>query len=121
MKAIMMAVLCLFSFAAVAFDCTTYTFTNNSHDARYRYRISYGDIPNDSPVIHLSAQKQDSLPARTGNVLLKLRKADGEELSRCLYVIENQNGPIQGQPTFLSPGYTCPILSFDKCNIEIRG
>ena len=119
MKALLTCSLFLFSFAAFSFTCDTYNFTNNSHDARFRYRLSYGDIPKDSPVIHLSARRQDYLPARPGNLLLKLKRSDGQELSRCLYVIENSNGPIKGQPTFLAPGYSCPILTFDRCNIDI--
>ncbi|MDP1573734.1 MAG: hypothetical protein Q8L78_02195 [Coxiellaceae bacterium] len=121
MRSILICLLFLLSFSAFSFTCSTYTFSNNSHDERYRYRLSYGDIPNDSPVIHLSAKKQGSLPARPGNLLLKLKRSDGQELSRCLYVVENKNGPIQGQPTFLSLGHSCPILIFDKCNIDISG
>ena len=119
MKALLTCLLFLFSFAALSFTCNTYTFTNNSHDARYR--LSYGDIPKDSPVIHLSAREQDTLPARPGNLLLKLKRSDDQELSRCLYVIENRNGAVKGQPTFLAPGYSCPILTFDRCNIDISG
>lgn len=111
--------LLLWSFSASAYYCKNYEVRNATHDSTYLYRVSFSDIPADSPVLHLKAGKSGVLPAEAGNLLIR-KKYNRDDYVHCAYSLENgHSGTVKGVSLFHAVGHACPILNVSRCDISI--